>query len=180
MTALRRGARSRVLKRRPMQIDEIPFNKFIGLVREPEGGEFSVSLPAEARYHNHRGIVHAAAQLAVAEAASGEWMLRHFGGRAGDFIAVVRRMETKFKQPARGKILGRATASEEARRQLEADLATKRMVKFALRVEVFDESGAHTLTATVEWFITLRPASAFAKAAADRQGGPRRDGASKS
>ena len=83
-------------------------------------------------------------------------MLRHFGVRAADFIAVVRRMETKFKQPARGKILGRASASEEAKAQLETDLATRRALSFALRVDVFDEAGAHTLTANIEWFITRR------------------------
>jgi acyl-coenzyme A thioesterase PaaI-like protein len=117
-----------------------------------------VSLPAGARYHNHLGIVHAAAQLAVAEASGGGWMLQHFGGRAADFIAVVRRMETKFKRPARGKILGQATVADEARRQLATDLATTRAVSFALRVDVHDEHGAHTLTGTVEWFITRRGA----------------------
>lgn len=141
-----------------MNIAEIPFNQLVGLQREPEGGEFSVSLPGDARYHNHLGIVHAAAQLTLAEAASGDWMLRHFGDRATDIIGVVRRMETKFKQPARGKILGKATVSDEARRQLETDLATKRMVLFSLRVDVFDEHGAHTLTATIEWFFTRRSA----------------------
>jgi acyl-coenzyme A thioesterase PaaI-like protein len=141
-----------------MQIEDVPFNRLIGLQREPAAGEFSVSLPADARYHNHLGIVHAAAQLAVAEAASGEWMLRHFGARATEFIAVVRRMETKFKQAARGKILGKATVSEEARAKLVDELATKRACAFALRVDVFDEGGAHTLTGTVEWFITRRPA----------------------
>ncbi len=139
-----------------MDIAEIPFNRLIALQREPDGGEFSVSLPAGPQYHNHLGIVHAAAQLAVAEAASGEWMLQNFGARATDFIAVVRRMETKFKQPAHGKILGKATVSEEARLQLEQDLATKRALSFALRVDVFDESGAHNLMGTVEWFITRR------------------------
>lgn len=139
-----------------MNIADIPFNRLIGLHREPEGGEFAVSLPAGSQYHNHLGIVHAAAQLAVAEAASGDWMLRHFGARAAEFIAVVRRMETKFKQPAHGKILGKATVSEEARGQLEAEMAVKRALFFTLRVDVFDESGAHSLTATVEWFITRR------------------------
>jgi acyl-coenzyme A thioesterase PaaI-like protein len=134
-----------------MQIDEIPFNTFLGLQREPEGGEFAVSLPADTRYNNHLGIVHAAAQLAVAEAASGDWMLRNFGGRAEEFIAVVRRMETKFKQPARGKILGKATAMDA---ELAADFATRRAISFSLRVEVFDEAGAQTLTGAVEWFIT--------------------------
>jgi acyl-coenzyme A thioesterase PaaI-like protein len=139
-----------------MTIAEIPFNQFIGLQREPLGGEFAVSLPADARYHNHLGIVHAAAQLALAEAASGDWMLRNFGDRAVDFIAVVRRMEAKFKQPARGKILGKATVDPAAAHQLATDLVTRRVVAFALRVDVFDEAGAHTLTGTVEWFITRR------------------------
>jgi len=139
-----------------MHIDDVPFNRLIGLAREPEGGEFAVSLPAGSQYHNHLGTVHAAAQLAVAEAASGDWMLRNFGARGAEFIAVVRRMETKFKQPARGKILGKATVSEEARAKLAADLATKRVLSFTLRVDVWDEAGAHTLTGTVEWFITRR------------------------
>ncbi len=141
-----------------MKIDDVPFNRLIGLQREPEGGAFAVSLPAGPQYHNHLGIVHAAAQLAVAEAASGEWMLRNFGARVDEFIAVVRRMETKFKQPARGKILGKATVSDEARAKLTEEMATRRALTFALRVDVFDEAGAHTLTATVEWFITRRPA----------------------
>ena len=54
-----------------MQIDEIPFNRLIALQREPAGGEFAVSLPASADYHNHLGIVHAAAQLAVHTVATG-------------------------------------------------------------------------------------------------------------
>jgi acyl-CoA thioesterase FadM len=87
-------------------------------------------------------------------------MLRSFGARAEEFIAVVRRMETKFKQPARGKILGRATATDEDRAKFTTDLATRRAISFSLRVEVFDEAGAHTLTGTVEWFITRRASTA--------------------
>lgn len=143
-----------------MNIADIPFNQLIGLRREPEGGEFAVSLPAGTQYHNHLGIVHAAAQLALAEAASGDWMLRHFGERAVDFIAVVRRMETKFKQPAKGKILGKATVTDEERAQLATGLATKRTLLFPVRVDVFDGAGAHTLTGTVEWFITRRESTA--------------------
>ena len=140
-----------------MNIEDIAFNRLIGLRREPAGGEFAVSLPADARYHNHLGIVHAAAQLAVAEAASGDWMLRNFGDHADEFIAVVRRMETKFKHPARGKIFGKAVGGAAVRAQLAADMATKRAWFFSLGVEVFDETGAHTLTGSVEWFLTRRP-----------------------
>ncbi len=143
-----------------MKIEDIPFNRLIGLQREPDGGQWAVSLPARSQYHNHLGIVHAAAQLAVAEAASGDWMLRHFGAQAADFIAVVRRMETKFKQPARGKILGKATVSEAARAVLAEEMATRRAMSFTLRVDVHDEAGAHALTGTVEWFITRRTTAA--------------------
>ncbi len=141
----------------PVNIDDVPFNRLIGLQREPAGREFAVSLPADERYYNHLGIVHAAAQLAVAEAASGDWLLRNFGEHAVEFIAVVRRMETTFKQPARGKIFGKAVVGAAVRAQLAADLATKRTWFLTLGVEVFDEAGAHTLTGSVEWFLTRRP-----------------------
>lgn len=140
-----------------MNIEDIPFNRLIGLQREPDGAQWAVSLPAGSQYHNHLGIVHAAAQLAVAEAASGDWMLRNFGAQAADFIAVVRRMETKFKQPARGKIMGKATVSEAARAVLAEEMATRRAMSFTLRVDVYDEVGSHALTGLVEWFITRRP-----------------------
>jgi acyl-coenzyme A thioesterase PaaI-like protein len=139
-----------------MDITDIAFNRLIGLQREPAGGKFSVSLPASSLYHNHLGIVHAAALFAVAEAASGDWMLTRFGGRAAEFVAVVRRAEMKYRKPARGKILGRARADDAAARELEAGFATKRMMLFTLVAEVFDESGAHNLTASIEWFITRR------------------------
>ena len=118
--------------------------------RELARVEFAVSLPAEARYHNHHGIMHAAAQLAVAEAANGAWMLRDFGDHAEEFITVVRRIETKFKHPARGKIFGKAVVGAAVRAQLAADMATKRAWFFSLGLEVFDEMGAHTLTGSVE------------------------------
>lgn len=141
-----------------MDITDIAFNRLIGLQREPAGGEFAVSLPARSQYHNHLGIVHAAALFAVAEAASGDWMLRNFGERAADFIAVVRRVEMKYRKPAQGKVLGRAWAGEAAQRALADDLATKRAISFTLQTEVRDEGGAPILAAEIEWFITRREA----------------------
>jgi len=38
--------------------------------------------------------------------------------------------------------------------QLRADLAAKGRAIISVTVELHDESGAHTLSATVEWFIT--------------------------
>ena len=38
--------------------------------------------------------------------------------------------------------------------QLRADLTDKGRALISVAVEVHDESGAHTMSATVEWFIT--------------------------
>lgn len=141
-----------------MTITDIAFNRLIGLQREPAGSAYAVSLPAGSQYHNHLGIVHAAALFAVAEAASGDFMLTHFGDRAGEFIAVVRRVEMKYRKPAHGKVLGRARADETALRDLEAGLTTKRMMAFTVHAEVVDESGAPNLAAEIEWFLTRREA----------------------
>lgn len=141
-----------------MTITDIAFNRLIGLQREPAGSAYAVSLPAGSQYHNHLGIVHAAALFAVAEAASGDYMLTHFGDRAGEFIAVVRRVEMKYRKPAHGKVLGRARADDAALRDLKAGLPTKRMMAFSLHVDVVDESGAPNLAAEIEWFLTRREA----------------------
>lgn len=89
-------------------------------------------------------------------------MLRNFGERAADCLAVVRRMETTFKRPARGRIFGRATVGEAARAQLAAELGKKRALSFTVRGDVFDEAGVHSLSGRVEWFITRRGPAADA------------------
>lgn len=139
-----------------MTITDIAFNRLIGLQSEPAGSGFAVSLPAGSQYHNHLGIVHAAALFAVAEAASGDFMLTHFGARATEFIGVVRRVEMKYRKPAHGKVLGRARADEAALQELVAGLATKRMMAFTVHAEVMDEHGSPNLAADIEWFITRR------------------------
>ncbi len=73
-------------------------------------------------------------------------MLRNFGDHAAEFIAVVRRMETKVKYPARGKIFGKAGVGEAVRAPWAANLALKRAVFFTQTVGVLDEASAHTRT----------------------------------
>lgn len=133
-------------------VTELPFNQFIGLqtVAEPP---HVLRLPAERRYLNHLGTVHASAQLALAEASGGEFLLRHLGSMNG-IVPVVRRLEAKFRKPANGAITSTVTTLPESLDQLRADLAAKGRALISIAVEVHDESGAHTLSATVEWFIT--------------------------
>lgn len=131
-------------------VTELPFNRFLGLETAPEPPQL-LRLPAGAQYLNHLGTVHASAQLALAEASSGEFLLRPLGSTSG-VVPVVRCLDSKFRKPAQGAIT--ATTAAGALEQLGADLAAKGRAMISVAVELHDESGTHTLSATVEWFIT--------------------------
>lgn len=132
-------------------VTELPFNALVGIEFADDTAHL-LRLPADPRYLNHLGTVHASAQLALAEASSGEFLLRHFGSIDG-IVPVVRRMEAKFRKPANGSMTSGVTVARETLAQLDAELSAKGRALIAVPVELYDESGAHTLSATFEWFI---------------------------
>lgn len=136
-------------------VTELPFNRFLGLESSPDPAQL-LRLPAGPHYLNHLGTVHASAQLALAEASSGEFLLRFLGPDSG-VIPVVRRLESKFRKPANGSLTSTVSTPPETLDQLRADLTAKGRAIVSISVELHDESGAHTLSATVEWFITKLP-----------------------
>lgn len=136
-------------------VTELPFNRFLGLESATDPAHL-LRLPSGPQYLNHLGTVHASAQLALAEATSGEFLLRAFSPGSG-VIPVVRRLESKFRKPAHGSLTSTVTTPPEALDQLRADLAAKGRAIISITVELHDESGTHTLSATVEWFLTKLP-----------------------
>lgn len=136
-----------------MDVTELPFNRFLGLEpADPDSG-FLVSLPASPQYTNHLGTVHAVALLGVAEAASGEFLIRYFNG-ISVYVPVVRRLESKFRKPARGRVSGRVSVADSVMEGVITELEAKGRALVELPVEVVDESGVVALTAGVEWFIS--------------------------
>jgi acyl-coenzyme A thioesterase PaaI-like protein len=132
-------------------VTTLPFNAFLGLEAAPEP-ERLLRLPAGPQYLNHLGTVHASALLALAEATSGEFLLRHLGSAEG-LLPVVRRLESKFRKPAQGAVTSTAGVSADAIAQFTQDLAAKGRALLGISVELHDASGQHVLTASVEWFV---------------------------
>lgn len=132
-------------------VTELPFNNFLGLQSAGTEGQL-LRLPAGGQYLNHLATVHASALLALAEASSGEFLLRHFGSSDG-IVPVVRRIEAKFRKPANGAVSSSASAAPEALAQLDSDLVSKGRALISVMVELHDESSVHALSASVEWFI---------------------------
>jgi acyl-coenzyme A thioesterase PaaI-like protein len=135
-----------------MDVTAIPFNHFLGLEAGPLESDILVSLPGLPQYTNHLGTVHASALLAVAEAGSGAFLLRHLSDVAG-FVPVVRRLEAKFRKPARGRVSARASAPPEKLERVPVEVRDRGRALVNVAVEVIDEGGTVVLTAGVEWFI---------------------------
>ena len=141
-----------------MDLTLLPFSRLIGLEHAaPESG-FLLSLPASPNYLNHLGTVHAGALLALAESASGEFLLREFGPHP-EFVAVVRKLEAKFRKPAHGRVSARASGNADEMAKLFATLEAKGRVSISVVVEVVDEEQVLALTAVVEWFVKKEEAS---------------------
>ncbi len=138
-----------------MDVTALPFNRLVGIVRsEKDGG--GLTLPADVRYTNHLGTVHAGALLALAEAASGEFMLKEFAGLGFEVLPVVRRLEAKFRKPAHGAIVASVRMTPDQRNDFVATLTTKGRALAELDVDVHDESGTHALAAKIEWFVARK------------------------
>jgi hypothetical protein len=71
-----------------VSVTELPFNSLLGIQIATDSAHL-LELPAGGQYLNHLGTVHASAQLALAEASSGEFLLRHFGSAQGSFQSYV-------------------------------------------------------------------------------------------
>jgi acyl-coenzyme A thioesterase PaaI-like protein len=141
-----------------MDVTTIPFNKLIGLAASDDP-RYLLMLPTEEKYRNHIGTVHASALFALAEATSGMAMLRELGGRT-DLGALVRKVETKYRNPTRGAVYSKATLAEDKLLLLlEID---QRGRGFAhVTVDLFDgeAGGAEAAAKPVarfefEWFVT--------------------------
>jgi acyl-coenzyme A thioesterase PaaI-like protein len=135
-----------------MDVTQLPFNRLVGLEPAPADSGFLVSLPDGPQYTNHLGTVHASALLAVAEAGSGAFLLDRLGDSAG-VVAVVRRLEAKFRRPASDRVSARAVVASEEVARWAAELIDRGRVLAAVSVEVVDAAGVVALCATVEWFI---------------------------
>ncbi|TLD70585.1 DUF4442 domain-containing protein [Phragmitibacter flavus] len=135
-----------------MDITALPFNQFIGVERATEEGR-TLALPEGARYTNHLGTVHASALMSLAEASSGDALIRALGDLPIPIVPVVRRFECKFRKPARGRLTSSASLSYQVCSHLRQSIAAKGRATAEIAVDIHDEADTHVLSAVVEWFI---------------------------
>jgi acyl-coenzyme A thioesterase PaaI-like protein len=135
----------------------LPFSAMIGLKRSdpPEAGSLFLDDSPDVR--NHLGTIHAAAQFALAESCSGDFLQGRFAELAPGYIGVVRRAEVVYRAPACGRIRAEASVEEPRLREFEERLRSRGRAFISVSVAVRDAEGTTTLSATIEWFARKAP-----------------------
>ena len=132
-----------------MNVADLPFNRHLGLVVGPDG---QVTLPVSAIHHNHLGTVHASALYAVAEACSGEWIIRHLATALPDALAVTRSGTIQYKKPALSALTATVTTTSTSAAEVVQRVTERGMGRVTLDIEIACD-GIVAATATFDWVI---------------------------
>jgi len=134
-----------------MNVFELPFNKYIGLEKSSDA-DYLLMLSEKEEYLNHLSTVHASALFALAEATSGFFLLNEFQ-KLENILPVVRKVETKYKKPALGKILSKANFVDTDKIKILEELNTKQKTLITVRVLLYNAEKINVMQSDFEWFI---------------------------
>jgi hypothetical protein len=135
-----------------MDVTQLPFNKFIGL-KASNKHDFLLMLENRSEYRNHLSTVHASALFALAEASSGHFLLNEFS-ELTDIIPVVRKVETKYRNPTTSSVFSKVKFQETGKSEVLSALNLKGRALLKVEVSLFDENNVPVMQSTFEWFIT--------------------------
>jgi acyl-coenzyme A thioesterase PaaI-like protein len=140
-----------------MHVTDLAINKALGMRLAPAGHGHILEMPESPLLLNHLGTVHASVQFALAEASSGEFLLRHLGGAQSQVFAVLRSSDVKFRKPARGALRSSARFADGAADSLETELSSRGRTLVSVLVEVADAQGVVTMSGKYDWFLQRQP-----------------------
>ena len=140
-----------------MDILSIPFHRLLNIERIQNDDDFIFQIEERPELHNHLGTFHACAQLTLAEATSGEYLLQQFREIKDVVVPVIRRTEVKYSMPANGILFSKASFSSTSKQDFLKELETKNRCIISIKVEVFNTESKRTLSAVFDWVITIMP-----------------------
>lgn len=135
-----------------MNVLGLPFNKIL-LIKKSDVSDTILMLEDRVKYQNHLSTIHASAQYALAEATSGEILERNFGNWNGAYFPVVRRVEGKYKNPAKGRLFSTGFIDADRAMQAKKELSEKGRALVDVMVKIVDEGNKITFESTFTWFI---------------------------
>jgi acyl-coenzyme A thioesterase PaaI-like protein len=136
-----------------MHVTDLAINKTLGMQLATAGNAHIPEMPESPLLLNHVGTVHASVQFALAEASSGEFLLRQMGEMQSQVFAVLRTSNVKFRKPAHGALRASARFADSDAAKLASELAARRRALTSVLVEIADAEGAVTMTGQYDWFL---------------------------
>lgn len=136
-----------------MHVTDLPINKTLGMQLASASDGHILEMSESPLLLNHVGTVHASAQFALAEASSGEFLLRHLGDAQSQVFAVLRTSEVKFRKPAHGPLRASARFADGVSDPLADELVSRGRALVSLLVEVADAQGVVTMSGKYDWFL---------------------------
>ena len=133
-----------------MNIVEIPFVKKVGISKNKDG---FLELAFDESVHNHLQSIHASAQFALAETASGEMLQTEFPELVGKVIPVLRDSQIKFRKPALKSISAFPSISSDSIHKFKEHMLKKGRASITVNVEIKDTEGTITSTGEFNWFV---------------------------
>lgn len=137
-----------------MKIEEVPFNGYLGIrVSAREG--YILELANNDNLLNHLGTLHAGALFSLAEATSGEFLLRAFHNSELDIIPLVRKADIKYSRPAEPAVYSTADFVDDSAEKIYAGLIEKGKVIIQVKVGLYNDTGERIAVSTIDWFLAL-------------------------
>jgi len=129
---------------------DVPFARHIGIQYDDAGRPEIAFSP---HLQNHLGTMHASAQFALAETASGIYLEALFPELANKVFPVLREGKVKFRQPTETSIAARASVAEAAIAAFREQLTKKGRGTIEVSVEIKDTDDIVTCSCTFKWFV---------------------------
>jgi hypothetical protein len=139
-----------------MHVTEIAIHKLMGMRLAAAGEPHILEMPESPLLLNHVESIHAGVQFALAEACSGEFLLRYFGCDPRELFAVLRRSKVKFRRPAHGNLRASARLEEKPGASPADQLASRGHALAGVFVDVTDANGVVTMSGRYDWFVRRR------------------------
>ena len=139
-----------------MDILSIPFHHLLNIEAYQKDGDFIFQVEERPELHNHLGTFHACAQLALAEATSGEYLQQEFLELKDVVVPVIRRTEVKYSLPANGTLFSKASFASGSKEEFLKDFQARKRCIIPIKVEVFNLENKRTLSAVFDWLISYK------------------------
>ena len=131
----------------------LPFNKHIQIEKTEDQSPYIFKLELKAHLLNHLNTMHASAMFALAEAASGEHLLRLFEDYTESVMPVLRSAQVKYSKPVTGSVFSMVELRDNSVSETISELDAKGRVLLKVDVSLYNEMDVRVFKSTYEWFL---------------------------